>query len=279
MLKTKNLNLTTTTKIIHTNNVEEVASKIADELRLLNNTRSPGEDSHAQKNPLFMEFTPSRSANDKTAIMTDIKDFCMSRNHMFYTVDKKIMIIYYFNELQFHHQLIVNDIIRKTANICTFILVVTNINNTIPHIVCEYSVQKNLRCSVSDHLIQLFRKNNISYEKPNWERSVDVIIDIIFKLIKKKETIKNSLILTELYKIRKIMHDIFVTNIDGQVFIEYLFETYFRTIDSLNMRLQPEKIESILQHFSIFDLHIKNSTRYIIHIEALIIQCISIHSS
>ena len=276
MLKTKSLNLTTATKIIHTNNVEEVASKIADELRLLNNTRSPGEDTHAQKNPLFMEFTPSRSANDKTAIMTDIKDFCMSRNHMFYTVNKKVMIIYYFNELQFQHQMIVNDIIRKTVNICTFILVVSNINNTIPHIVCEYSVQRNLRCSVSDHLIQLFRKNNISYEKPNWERSVDVIIDIIFKLIKKKETLKNSLILTELYKIRKIMHDIFVTNIDGQVFIEYLFETYFRTIDSLNIHLQPEKVESILQHFCMFDLHIKNSTRYIIHIEALIIQCLSI---
>ena len=273
---TKIENLTTSAKIIHTNNIEEVANKISDELRLLNNTRFSSENTPLQKNPLFMEFTPSRSANDKTAIITDIKDFCMSRNHMFYTVDKKIMIIYYFNELQFQHQLIVNDIIRKTVNICTFILVVTNINNTIPHIVCEYTVQKNIRCSVANNLIELLKKIYISYEKPNWEKSVDVIIDIIFKLIQKKETVKNSLILSELYKIRKIMHDIFVTNIDGQVFIEYYFDTYFRTIDSLNIHLQPEKVESILQHFCMFDLHIKNSTRYIIHIEALIIQCLSI---
>ena len=156
-----------------------------------------------------MEFTPSRSANDKTAILNDIKDFCMSRNHMFYTVDKKIMIIYYFNELHFQHQLIVNDIIRKTVNICTFILVVTNINNTIPHIVCDYTIARNLKCSHIQILHDLFEKNSISYEKPNWNRSVDTIVDIVFKIIEKKGTIKNNTVLSELNKILKLIQDIF----------------------------------------------------------------------
>ena len=275
-----NENLTASTRIIHTNNVEEVATLLTNELRLLHNPpRSQGEDSSAsQKNPLIMEFTPSRSANDKTAILNDIKDFCMSRNHMFYTVDKKIMIIYYFNELHFQHQLIVNDIIRKTVNICTFILVVTNINNTIPHIVGDYTIKKNLKCSVAQSLHDLFEKNRIPYQKPNWKKSVDTIVDIVFKIIEKKSTIKNNLVLTELTKIRKLLQDIFVTNIDGQPFIEYFFETFFRKLENSGESQQPEKIESILQHFCTFDLHIKNSTRYIIHLEALIIQCLAIQT-
>lgn len=252
-----------TSLFVHTNNSLETLFFLKREIQKKNiniTNNSVRVNNNLRYNNIYFEFMPFMSANDKHVIYNDLYNFCYSRNNLFYTENKKIVIIYNFESLYYQYQIIIYSILKETAKNCMFIFVFENTNSVV-----SYSMKNTRNVTMFFENFQLkkwtdiFESKNIKYVPP-WQNIMELIVEKIFEKGFSAEKYK---------QIKTMISVIFITNIDGQEVIEYLFRRVFQN------KIPENAKKKILAHFCEYDLKLKTSTKYIIHLECLIVHCIN----
>jgi hypothetical protein len=102
-------------------------------------------------------------------------------------------------------------------------------------------------------LIECYRFN-IKY-KCNWISVLDTIIRMILK----------PLNLKQLMEIREILGQLFITNIESENIMIYCQKVFIEIVKN------PIQLMKILEIITNYDIRLKNATRYILHMEAMLL--------
>lgn len=256
--------ITDTSIFLHTNNSLEALRFMKNEIQKKGiniNRNSIKVNNNLRYNNIYFEFSPIMSANDKHTIYNDLYNFCYSRNNLFYTEHKKVILIYNFESLYYQYQIIIYSIMKETEKNCIFIIIFENCNSVVNFsLKNSRNVKMFFEDSVKIEWNKIFESEKIEYIHP-WKNISDTIVDQIVDSRFDAEKFKN---------IKTMISMIFITNIDGQEVIEYLFKKIYE-----NNKIGFDVKKKIIWNFCLYDLKLKTSTKYIIHLECLIVNCIN----
>jgi replication factor C subunit 3/5 len=110
------------------------------------------------------------------------------------------------------------------------------------------------------------KKFNVSIDKGNWTD----ILDTIVELITSYDNYSTKNMLEVIKTTRELLYILFITNIDFHLVIRKLMILFIEKIDCIDTKYK------IIDTTSVFELRIAKGTRYIIQMEAYLIQIISI---
>ena len=260
--------------------------------------------------PYTLYFNPVGSAIDKYMIQEIIQNFVV--RHDLYLVNTKVayktVVINGFDNLSFQTQASLRRTLEEKSKYCRFILIGNNINTLLQPIArrCDIHIFKapsiveleNIGKSIierekieigdneykkivnsSNHDIKTLLWNmdmkrlDIDY-KIEWHEEIKRLCQII------KACIDNRQIsMTNLKLIRSSLGKLFITNIDANDISEQIYK-YMYIIVCENKQSDTCTILSSLasvQHtISTYNYRIQNSTRFILHFEAMILNIINL---
>lgn len=243
-------------------------------------------------------FTPNNSALDKYIIQEAITDFCKTNDTYFFNncLPLKIILIKNMDNLPHIAQTSLRRIMEKYSDTCRFIFIGSNIMNLLCAIqarcihiqlksptsdeikTCLQNIHSSQQLNTNIDLNYIsqnsnrnmkqaiwmldFAKHNITF-KISWQEYCHKIIQYIFS--------DTLLQLNNLMKIRTIISNIFVTNIDPNDVFQFLYNNILHTCEKTYCGDKFYLIMSHIMHTTmIFNYRVKNSTRYILHFEAYI---------
>ena len=119
----------------------------------------------------------------------------------------------------------------------------------------EITVNCNRNIKNAFWMAELNHYNN--YVKINWHEKIKVIVDIIVKVR------KNKITEAKIAKIRSILYDQFVTNLNGNTILKEL-------IRQLLLETPDDLVEGVVNLAAIYENQIVLGKRFILHIETLI---------
>jgi DNA polymerase III delta prime subunit len=234
-----------------------------------------------------MIITPNNSALDKYILQEVIVDFCRKRDLYFFKSPTpfKCVVIHKADNLSEQAQFCLRRVMETTSSLCRFILLSSNpcnficpirsrfiqiniptpdveeIQNFISEVASKEAINADdVQVSTRDYKELLWKleskRHNVQYYCW-WEITVDFIANYIvshpFKSLKYSSEIRDKL------------GQLFVSNIEAQAVIYHLMKTIFKQVD-----VDIHKFSSLSEIFSRFDCRLRNATRYILHMEALI---------
>lgn len=241
-------------------------------------------------------FTPNNSALDKYIIQEAITDFCKTNDTFFLNncLPLKIILIKNMDNLPHIAQTSLRRIMEKYSDTCRFIFIGSNIMNLLSaiqsrciHIQLKSPTPAEICCTLNNICDKLnitnvdttcishaanrnmkqaiwminFAKHNITF-KISWQEYCQQILLYLFS-----DTLLKP---NNLMKIRTIISNIFVTNIDPNDVFQYLYDNILKQCEQKNHPKLYSIMSNIMHTTMVFNYRVKNSTRYILHFEAYI---------
>ena len=244
-----------------------------------------------QQSNFHLIFKPFNSALDKYIIQEIIVEFCKKNNMCFFDskLSYKVIVIYNAELLSSQAQYSLRSLMEQFTDTCRFILIVKNVNTIIDSIVSR-SLKIILRAPNDNDMSILFDrinngenldikedlkqeiiqssennvknmiwrieclKHDIPYACP-WTEITDEIIDLIVN--DKTQSLK------KITRIRELLGLLFISNIEANILLEYILKCFIKLITNEKL------LSSIVNEIAIYDKQLKNSTRYMLHFEAL----------
>lgn len=234
---------------------------------------------------------PNNSALDKYIIQEVIVDFCKKNDLSFYDSKTpfKCVVIRKADSLSEQAQFCLRRIMETTTRLCRFILVCTNPCNFILPIRSRF-IQINIPTPQEDQ-VAAFLKRIASEEQ--------IIVDdsftkhcgrdlrgLLWKLESARHGVehhcwwkeKTDSIVTNLLNgqnrglrcamaVREALGQLFITNIEAELILLRMMRVFFSRIED---SIDTSKAAQCAELFARFDCRLKNATRFILHLEALV---------
>lgn len=233
----------------------------------------------------------NNSAIDKYIIQEILVEFCKKNDQHYFkrNVNYKCVIIYKADHLSQQAQFALRRVVEEFS-FCRFILVCKNVCSLIEPIRQRFL---ELQFACPNELEQKILIKNIC-QKENIKIPEETINAIISK---SDRNIKKNLLLLDCYKlnikykcnyiiildsiigfiingikstkhlqeIRENLGQLFITNLESETIIMYLQKILIKKVKD------PYKLLKILEALTNYDIRLKNATRYMLHLEALIL--------
>lgn len=234
-----------------------------------------------------MIVIPNNSALDKYILQEVIVEFCR-KNSLYFFKGKtpfKCIVVHNADNLSEQAQFCLRRVMETTSSLCRFILLSTNpcnficpirsrfiqiniptaslseVDNFITDVVENESIEiSKLDVDTRDYKELLWRLESARHGVGYfcwWKVNVDALADYIIN--KPFKTLKT------ICEVRDKLGQLFVSNIESQKVVYQLMKVIFERVD-----VDLQKFASIAEVFSRFDCRLRNATRYILHMEALI---------
>lgn len=246
---------------------------------------------------------PNNNGFDKYLIQEIIEDYAKIEILSILKYKKlfKVVIIDKIDDLSYYAQASLRRTMEKYANTCKFIFIsnqLSKINEPLKsrclvirvplptdimvmNIILTISTKEKLYLTFPEMKEILERsennitktiwmlemkKFNVSIDKGNWTD----ILDTIVELITSYDNYSTKNMLEVIKTTRELLYILFITNIDFHLVIRKLMILFIEKIDCIDTKYK------IIDTTSVFELRIAKGTRYIIQMEAYLIQIISI---
>lgn len=252
------------------------------------------------QSPHHIIIEPNKTGIDKYIIQEVVKEYAKQQSLTFTTslVNYKIVLINNVDNLSYYAQTSLRYTMERYYNTCKFILCASQptkiieplrsrcatirmpkpSENELLNYIMKIALKENLTISPSSALYIVNNSNRsinmclwwLEYYKHNiydfslsWKKYLHIIVDLLFYIYNTKKAIKTASIIS----IRETLNTLLITNITGaQIMMELL--TQIINENKITNKLFMLKIVEL---FHKYDYRLANGTRYIIHIEALII--------
>lgn len=234
-------------------------------------------------------LSPNNSALDKYIIQEVVVDFC-KKNDLYFFKGKtpfKCVVVFKADNLSEQAQFCLRRVMESTAALCRFILVSSNPCNFIDPIRSRF-VQVNIptpsmdrikefvrdvatkesivledhmlgKCIIRDSREALWRLESLKYGVPYncwWEQKVEELVEDILQ--NPLRTIKSA------NDVREKLGQLFVSNIESEKVVTHMMRSFFR------LKHPNSNVAQSAVVFAKFDCRLKNATRYVLHLEALL---------
>lgn len=106
------------------------------------------------------------------------------------------------------------------------------------------------------------------YNVPNthtWKKVITKMVNLLFI----KEELNNNLVLEFIKKTREYFYILFITNINVKKILSNLMVTLIKKVDNIMIK------HEIIKIISKYELRISQGTRYIVHLEAMMLEILS----
>lgn len=237
-----------------------------------------------------MSLVPNNSALDKYILQEVVVEFCRKNDLTFFrgSTPFKCVVIYNADNLSEQAQFSLRRVMETTARLCRFILLSTNPCNFIAPIRSRF-IQVNVPTLTTAELELFLRQvaekegvavtDDLSSDRDTktalwkleskrhgveyccwWEKVVDEIASIILDCPPAQS-------MAILAGMRDRIGMLFVSNIESSMVVVRLMKTLLlRLGDDCSLQMGA----AIAETFACFDCRLKNATRYILHMEALV---------
>ena len=241
---------------------------------------------------------PNNNGFDKYLIQEIIQEYAKAENLSIFKYKKlfKVVVINKIDNLSYSAQASLRRTMEKYADICKFIFICDQLSKVIEPLrsICllirvplptknqiiesllQISYRENIDISIEDYNKILdnsdYQVNNAiwmleakRYGVENNSSWIDIIKQMVNSFFELKN-INSSEILSFLKKIREYFYILFITNLDIKKILNHFLTEFISKVDDLNLKFE------IINIISEYEVRICEGTRYIVHVEAMMIK-------
>ena len=241
---------------------------------------------------------PNNNGFDKYLIQEIIQEYAKAENLSIFKYKKlfKVVVINKIDNLSYSAQASLRRTMEKYADICKFIFICDQLSkvieplrsrcllirvplptkNQIIESLLQISYRENIDISIEDYNKILdnsdYQVNNAiwmleakRYGVENNASWLDIIKQMVSSFFELKN-INSSEILSFLKKIREYFYILFITNLDIKKILNHFLTEFISKVDDLNLKFE------IINIISEYEVRICEGTRYIVHVEAMMIK-------
>lgn len=244
---------------------------------------------------------PNNNGFDKYLIQEIIQEYAKTENLTIFKYKKqfKIVIINKIDNLSYSAQASLRRTMEKYADTCKFIFICDQLSKIIEPLrsrcllirvplpndfqiidtLTQISMNEKIKFDKEDYKYILenceSKVNNAiwllemkKYDVPNthtWKKMIDKMVDLLFV----KKEFDNKVVLEFIKKTREYFYILFITNINVKKILSNLMTTVVKRIDNIYVK------HEIIQIISKYELRISQGTRYIVHLEAMMLEILA----
>lgn len=237
-------------------------------------------------------IVPNNSALDKYILQEAVIDFCRKQDLVFFKGKTKFktVVIHRADNLSEQAQFCLRRVMETTSRFCRFLLLSMNPCNFIMPIrsrLIQVNIPTPKKEQIRDFLAGVAEKEGIPFREKDfhqdrrnyrvslwrlesyrhgvpymcwWEQTTDQVVHQILHSSPMTS-------LKSMTEIRERFGQLFVSNIDSHMVVLHMMKTMF---SKLPHDADPKKLAMLASVFACFDCRLKNATRYILHMEALV---------
>ena len=245
---------------------------------------------------------PNNNGFDKYLIQEIIQEYAKTENLTIFKYKKlfKIVIINKIDNLSYSAQASLRRTMEKYADTCKFIFICDQLSKIIEPLrsrclLIRVPLPNNLQ--IIETLTQISLNENIELEKDDYKYIIDncdskinnaiwllemkkfsvpnthswtIVIDEMVDLLISDEELTSKYLQEFIKKIRELFYVLFITNIDVKKILLSLLNSLTKKVNSIELKFK------VVEIVSTFELRISQGTRFIVHIEAMMIQILTL---
>ena len=245
---------------------------------------------------------PNNNGFDKYLIQEIIQEYAKTENLTIFKYKKlfKVVIINKIDNLSYSAQASLRRTMEKYADTCKFIFICDQLSKIIEPLrsrcllirvplpnnlqiietLTQISYRENIKLQRDDYIYILencdSKINNAiwllemkKFGVPNTHSWI-IVIDQMVDLVTSNEDLSNKFIQEFIKKTRELFYVLFITNIDVKKILLSLMKNLISRIDDIELKYK------VVEIVSMFELRISQGTRYIVHLEAMMIQILTL---
>jgi len=245
---------------------------------------------------------PNNNGFDKYLIQEIIQKYARTENLNIFKYKKlfKVVIINKIDNLSYSAQASLRRTMEKYADICKFIFIGDQLSKVIEPIrsrcllirvplptrnqiiesLLQISIREKIDISIEDYnkildkcdhqvnnaLWELEGKRYDMEETSSWVDIIKQMVNLFFEL----KSLNSEKILLFLKKIREFFYILFITNLDIKKILNHFMIEFIKRLDKLEVKFE------VINIISEYEVRICEGTRYIVHIEAMMIKLLKI---
>ena len=245
---------------------------------------------------------PNNNGFDKYLIQEIIQKYARTENLNIFKYKKlfKVVIINKIDNLSYSAQASLRRTMEKYADICKFIFIGDQLSKVIEPIrsrcllirvplptrnqiiesLLQISIREKIDISIEDYnkildkcdhqvnnaLWELEGKRYDMEETSSWIDIIKQMVNLFFEL----KSLNSEKILLFLKKIREFFYILFITNLDIKKILNHFMIEFIKRLDKLEVKFE------VINIISEYEVRICEGTRYIVHIEAMMIKLLKI---
>ena len=245
---------------------------------------------------------PNNNGFDKYLIQEIIQEYAKTENLTIFKYKKlfKIVIINKIDNLSYSAQASLRRTMEKYADTCKFIFICDQLSKIIEPLrsrclLIRVPLPSSLQ--IIETLTQISYRENINLLKDDYKYILDnceskinnaiwllemkkfgvpnthswtIVIDQMVNLIISNDDLTNKHIQDFIKKTRELFYILFITNIDVKKILLSLMRNLIEKIDDIELKYK------VVEIVSMFELRISQGTRYIVHLEAMMVQILTL---
>ena len=239
---------------------------------------------------------------DKYLIQEIIQEYAKAENLSIFKYKKlfKVVVINKIDNLSYSAQASLRRTMEKYADICKFIFICDQLSKVIEPLrsrcllirvplptkdqiiesLLQISYRENIKISINEYNEILsrcdYQVNNAIWmleakrfgveNNSSWLDIIKQMVNLFFEL----GSLENNDILLFLKKIREFFYILFITNLDIKKILNHFLSEFIGKVDNLDLKFE------IINIISEYEVRICEGTRYIVHIEAMMIKLLKL---
>jgi replication factor C subunit 3/5 len=245
---------------------------------------------------------PNNNGFDKYLIQEIIQEYAKTENLTIFKYKKlfKVVIINKIDNLSYSAQASLRRTMEKYADTCKFIFICDQLSKIIEPLrsrclLIRVPLPNNLQ--IIETLTQISYRENIKLQRDdyiyileNCESKINnaiwllemkkfgvpnthswmIVIDQMVDLVTSNDDLSNKYIQEFIKKTRELFYVLFITNIDVKKILLSLMKNLINRIDDIELKYK------VVEIVSMFELRISQGTRYIVHLEAMMVQILTL---
>lgn len=245
---------------------------------------------------------PNNNGFDKYLIQEIIQEYAKAENLSIFKYKKlfKVVVINKIDNLSYSAQASLRRTMEKYADICKFIFICDQLSKVIEPLrsrcllirvplptkdqiiesLLQISYRENIKISINEYNEILsrcdYQVNNAIWmleakrfgveNNSSWLDIIKQMVNLFFEL----GSLENNDILLFLKKIREFFYILFITNLDIKKILNHFLSEFIGKVDNLDLKFE------IINIISEYEVRICEGTRYIVHIEAMMIKLLKL---
>tara|TARA_B100002019_G_scaffold203095_1_gene176102 strand:- start:97 stop:1254 length:1158 start_codon:yes stop_codon:yes gene_type:complete len=245
---------------------------------------------------------PNNNGFDKYLIQEIIQEYAKAENLSIFKYKKlfKVVVINKIDNLSYSAQASLRRTMEKYADICKFIFICDQLSKVIEPLrsrcllirvplptkdqiiesLLQISYRENIKISINEYNEILsrcdYQVNNAIWmleakrfgveNNSSWLDIIKQMVNLFFEL----GSLDNNDILLFLKKIREFFYILFITNLDIKKILNHFLTEFIGKVDNLDLKFE------IINIISEYEVRICEGTRYIVHIEAMMIKLLKL---
>tara|TARA_B100001248_G_C27396534_1_gene465959 strand:- start:706 stop:1863 length:1158 start_codon:yes stop_codon:yes gene_type:complete len=245
---------------------------------------------------------PNNNGFDKYLIQEIIQEYAKAENLSIFKYKKlfKVVVINKIDNLSYSAQASLRRTMEKYADICKFIFICDQLSKVIEPLrsrcllirvplptkdqiiesLLQISYRENIKISINEYneilsrcdyqvnnAIWMLEAKRFGVENNNsWLDIIKQMVNLFFEL----GSLENNDILLFLKKIREFFYILFITNLDIKKILNHFLSEFIGKVDNLDLKFE------IINIISEYEVRICEGTRYIVHIEAMMIKLLKL---